>query len=277
MVNCIKTKFKGTYHNDNIPVFDTLIWAISSGANISFTCGSVTTLVVNVTDDVVLKDSGGNTLCTEGNPYTISNTASDATFKIEGGASGGRILFKGKSSMGSNVVFPICFMPPVNEPNTLNPYKAIDSVSFDNGNNIGCTVSLEELVSSFPALSRLRIIPNSANITGSVSDLIPVKQTLTFLNVSPGTGLTGFSDIENFGGLTALSDLRLFTGLTGVMENFVRSQISNGRTTGSITLRFNAKGVTFNNVAVASAGSSSPKTLTWTSTTATYDGTTVNL
>ena len=121
----------------------------------------------------------------------------------------------------------------------------------------------------FPYSSALTFL-NVNNIDGRLSALankIPNVSTLYVNNSSIG------GDISELGALIKLTRIDTSnTNVTGSLESFVVAQRSSGRSTcDGITFLNTQTNLTFNDAAITANGS-----LSWTASTMTYNGTTVN-
>lgn len=127
--------------------------------------------------------------------------------------------------------------------------------------------------------------PNLTNFTTGATNkkqlinLVEIKNKMPSLQIFyvyvPAGNYTG--TVEDLGGIKTLTNI---TGLTisGAMENFVAAQRQSysgraGRTTGSVSLKW-CRNFTFQGVDNLVLGTA--KTLSWTATTITFDGTTID-
>lgn len=109
----------------------------------------------------------------------------------------------------------------------------------------------------------------SGFVNGDISSLSALVN-LTRIELTWNPAITG--ELSNIGALTGLTYVHFGgTSVRGSIESFVQALRSNGKTSGSMTFS-ESNFITFNGVAAAKAG----KTLSWNSTTITYDGETIN-
>lgn len=138
--------------------------------------------------------------------------------------------------------------------------------------------TLEDL-KSVTTLQVLRIkTPTDADshVSGKLSDLADLLE-LQEIVISRCNSITG--ELSQLGSLVNLTTIKLAQNsgydslISGTIESFVAAQRLAGRTTESgISCVFNHTNITFNGSLVSS---SSVKTLSWTATTITYDGVTI--
>ena len=273
MGNCLVTKLKGTVNAD-LPVYDEMSFDIPANTPFtSFFLGCcVGNNVIKCTGDV----EGWNYLETtkqldSETPYVVVSNPSDANqIKIKSGENGGRLIINGKYSMKvGNCDGWFKFKPTYFD--TLDGYK----FWFKGNGTITVTSntahgSLEDLAGLVSGISILSIRDNTL-LSGSITELSSHKETITDIIIAaPNNGIeASMEDLGVFTGLTTLADYRV---IQCNIEDFVRSLIANGKETGSINATF-APGHKFNGVNVEQSASA----LTWTATTATYKGVTVNL
>ena len=122
--------------------------------------------------------------------------------------------------------------------------------------------------SKFNVLNKLQIlIFDSTKLTGSINGFNKLTnlKSLSLVNVK----VTG--DIVNLGNLVNLTNVGIGnTNISGTIESFVKAQRSAGRNSAQLTGSSRDWGkVTFN-------GSSTKGTLSWTATTITMNGVTIN-
>lgn len=123
-------------------------------------------------------------------------------------------------------------------------------------------------VSDIPLRATLVNFNNNQNVSGSLSDF-ENHINLTSLNV--GNTAIASSPLSSLGKLVHLTTLNAYA--SGSIESFVASQRANGRTTCTgITCSYLSTNVTFNGSAIQNK---SNVTLSWTATTITYDGVTI--
>lgn len=272
MENCLVTKLKGTVSAD-LPVYGEMSFDIP--ANTAFTsfylgcCGGNN--VIKCTGDVEGWDYSGTTKQLDSRtPYVVpSNPSDNVQLRIKSGENGGRLIINGKYSMKvGNCNGWFKFKPTYFD--TLDGYK---NWFIGNGDIIitsntahGSFEDLAGLVSSISTIN----LQNNIQLSGSITGLSSHKETITSINISPSNNFEAqMKDLGVFTKLTTLKDYRI---IPCNIEDFVRSLIANGKTTGSINATF-APGHKFNGVNVEQSGSA----LTWTATTATYKDVTVNL
>ena len=147
-------------------------------------------------------------------------------------------------------------------------------------------------ISGRTKLNRIGSLAGSPNLTGSLSDLVPLT-ALTYINLTGATNITGslsdlapltaltFIDVANCPNITGtINDLTqpvtiinvYNTQITGELIEFVKTQRSVGRTTGSCRSSWWGKNITFN----GSVPSQSQLQLSWTENTITLGNVTVN-
>ena len=274
--NCLITKLKGSVNDDNLPIYNTIVFDVPANvSSLTYRIGGLKNVTFKITGDVVMKNSSEtNVLCDNTKDYNISSPISENIYtKISSGDTGGTLALVGKYSISEIATkYDALLFPVKNEPNTLDYYTSwgFNTKVFNPARNLGLRVSITEVIDAFPELGFINI-PAGANVTGSFADMLPIKSTLLELSVGIPTSFTKAANINEFSEFTALIRLVLYYNISGSIEDFVRSQIANGRTTGSMAV--NLMGVTFNGIAVSSGN----KSLSWTSTTATLDGVTVEL
>lgn len=273
MENCLVTKLKGTVSAD-LPVYGEMSFDIP--ANAAFTsfylgcCGGSN--VIKCTGDVEGWNYSSTTkLLDSETPLVVASNPSDATqIRIKSGENGGRLIINGKYSMKvGNCDGWFKFKPTYFD--TLDGYKnwfmGNGTITITSNTAHG---SFEDLAGIVSGISTL-ILQSNSSLSGSITWLSSHKGTITNITIlAPNNGLeASMEDLGVFTGLTTLSDYRT---IQCDIEDFVRSLIANGKTTGSINATF-ASGHKFNGVDVEQSASA----LTWTSTTATYKGVTVDL
>ena len=132
---------------------------------------------------------------------------------------------------------------------------------------LGCTHVTGD-ISKFNVLNKLQILVlDSTKVTGSINGFNTLTN-LTSLSLG-NTRITG--DIINLGNLVNLTNIGIGnSGISGTIESFVQAQRSAGRNSAQITgSSANWAKVTFN-------GSSTKGPLSWTPTTITMNGKTIN-
>lgn len=111
--------------------------------------------------------------------------------------------------------------------------------------------------------------------TGEAADFVKFAATMTELNISFNTLITG--NIADFGPCVNLTTLNISnTGVTGSLEGFVAAQRAAGRTTcNSLSLPYIGEGqtITFNGAKITTIQYTN--TLSWTANTITFNGTTI--
>lgn len=274
--NCLITKLKGSVNNDNLPIYNTIVFDVPANvSSLTYNIGGLKNVTFKITGDVVMKNSAEtNVLCDNTKDYNISSPISENIYtKISSGNIGGTLTLVGKYNIsGIETRYNALLFPVKNEPNTLDYYTSwgFKTKVFNLARNPGLKASITEVIDAFPELDVINL-PSGTNITGSVADMLTIKSTLLELNIGTPNSFTRVANINELSEFIALNKLTLYSSISGSIEDFVRSQIANGRTTGSMTV--NLTGVTFNGIAVSSGN----KSLSWTSTTATFDGVTVEL
>lgn len=127
-------------------------------------------------------------------------------------------------------------------------------------------------LAQFTNLTELVIV--QSNISGNIASLAPLVN-LTTLQFNKNANITG--NIASLGTLVNLTTLNSFnTNLIGSIEGFVQAQRTAGRTTEStgITIPYGlGSGVTFNGNLI---GNALNRVLTWTASTITFDGVTID-
>ena len=137
---------------------------------------------------------------------------------------------------------------------------------------IAINLQFSNLTGSLSDLAPLTALTNinlwgSSNLTGSLSDLAPLT-ALTSINVSSCPNITGtINDLTQ--PLTFISVY--YTQVTGELIEFVKTQRSVGRTTGTCRSSWWGPNITFNGV----VPSTSQLNLSWTENTITLEGITV--
>ena len=146
----------------------------------------------------------------------------------------------------------------------LAPLTALAYLNLSKSPNL--TGSLSDLA-PLTALADLDL-SSSRNLTGSLSDLAPLT-ALANLNLSGNNNFTGnIKDIS-----LPLKTINVYaTNITGEIIEFVKTQRSAGRTTGSCSTGWWGEKITFN----GTVPSASSTTVTWTESTITLGNTTVN-
>ena len=162
-------------------------------------------------------------------------------------------------------------------------------------NLVNLLVGLSGDLANISGCTKLNMIDNSGtspNLTGSLSDLAPLT-ALTYLKLTNATNITGnLSDLAPLTALTTMglrscsnitgtiNDLTMpltfidvySTQVTGELIEFVKTQRSVGRTTGTCRSNWWGNNITFNGV----VPSSSQLNLSWTDNTITLGDVTVN-
>lgn len=122
--------------------------------------------------------------------------------------------------------------------------------------------------------------PNNVTLFSAWNVLGNYDDVLKLINLSelylPGRNIGG--DIEGLSAMLSLQIIHFGYGMTGSIEDLVRAYRGNGKTSGSITTRYLNDGngsVTFNGVRIVA--SPADKVLSWTASTITWDGTTINV
>ncbi len=275
MENCLVTKYKGTVSAD-LPVYGEISFDIpASTAFFSFDVGCLGgDNTIKCTGDVEVWSYDESVKRADaGNPYTLPSTlTTQYVLRVKSGSQGGRLIITDKYNMNEEGYCDSWFRFKPTYFDTLDGYKPWfkgygNLVNLTSSTASGTFEELAELVSGI----RTVVINANCNISGNITGLSSHKKTITNITLAtPNNGIE--ASMEDLGVFTALTTLSDYRTIYCNIEDLVRSLIANGKTTGSINAVF-APGHKFNGVNVEQSASA----LTWTSTTATYKGVTVNL
>ena len=263
--SCLVTKLKGTVDDKNLSVLGKLkIDKIH--ADSSFISSYTNTISTNASAKLTSPDSNfvdasGNSL---GNEITIN---------------GSNQIFRLAPSTGEFFIdkYVITKFSTYYYPANVDIHLK-DLAYMTNLIELNCPLSgdLQDL-ERLDSIQTLTIKGNSP-ITGDIANLSKFA-TLESISMTavPSPGISG--NIKSLGNLTSLTKLVLSQGVlgnvSGTIEEFVQSQRENGRTTcNSFGLTCFGPTITFNGTTISS---SSEKVLSWTASTITYDGVTINV
>lgn len=272
MENCLVKKLKGTVSAD-LPVYGEMSFDIEP--NVNFKLFQIGCLggenTIKCTGDVEVWSYDRNTKRADSSmSYTVPvNPSAGLAVTIKSASQGGRLIITDKYNMKEAGLCDGWFLFKPTYFDTLDGYrnwfKGSGVLRVGNNTAKGTLTQLAELVSDITSVGL-----SSSNISGSINELSLHKDTILEIIISQGNAVeTSMEDLGTFTNLTTLKDYRL---LNCNIEDFVRSLIANGKESGSINATF-APGHKFNGVNVEQSESA----LTWTSTTATYKGVTVDL
>lgn len=255
--NCLVTKLKESV-NAELPILNKFVFNIApnvttTNQNFGIFYGNGNT-IVKLTGTVHLVNES-NIQVDSDRQYLVPNDY--VNLKATGGAEGGKVIVD--KYIINNMMFTI--KPEFDTPE--------DIMSWYNGD--GTTADFRPWgaidTSIFRGYHGLTIIRVGANSTGSLSDFTDSLNTLTNITI-PGTKIAGniltiahsglkniqafncpniSGNISSFGVCTDIREINMFNSpLEGSIEDFVRQQVSNGRTsvTGNI-LEINCSTVTF--------------------------------
>ena len=163
--------------------------------------------------------------------------------------------------------------------NELASFKNKNLIKFKASMPSGFSSKIKGNIGAFRGYGDLKQLNiRVSNVYGDISEL----NTLTDLEVLDIMLSGVFGDIASLGTLVNIKEMSLINApsvensVTGTLESFVQAQRTAGRTTEStgITILRNLGDVTFNGEAIPRADTT--HTLTWTESTITFDGTTIN-
>lgn len=269
--NCLKTQLKGTVSKD-LPVYNEISFDVP--ANTAFTNINVKCIpngIISMTGDVEGYNYSGTTKVADSNtPYNVGATPyRGQVIRIKSGSNGGRLIIHGIYNMvPSESAGWFSFIPTYF--NNINGYKM-----WFKGDIVSIVSKLEGTTKDIASVAQYATsltINSATKITGSISALSTLKDTLTALSIN-ASGITGgMTDLGVFTECNAISDYRNLRNSPVDIEDLVRSFIANHSQKTSISAAFGL-GHHFNGVEV----DNTTATLSWTNTTATFKGVEVNL
>lgn len=273
MGNCLVTKLKGVVDNNNL-----------------LKLGEVRAR----TNDIVSNFYSSSLGIPDGvNEFVFEVLEGSALFYQDGGAKGvtrvvvspgtGQVYLSEENP--GNSVISLTSKYPIKHLNTSGVSWELDDFIHNGLVELYLTSSpataktLSEIVAAFPLLTKFGVYPHCKNVTGKISDLFPLKNQLTELCVNDnGQVEANFSDFAYFSLITDWSNANYnCVNITGTVESFAAVKRGLGVTTGSTTFRWlgSSGDVTFNNILVPNPGSSVDQVLSWTPTTITFNGETI--
>ena len=271
--NCLVTKLKGTVNAD-LPVYGEMSFDIQP--NVNFQLFQIGCLgggnTIKCTGDVEVWNYSHTTKLADSNMSYTAPVNPDVSLAVEikSASQGGRLIITDKYNMREDGQCLGWFFFKPTYFDTLDGYrnwfKGSGGVSVSTYSAKGTLAQLAELVSAIAY-----VYLSSPNISGSINELSPHKDTIVEMTIGAPAN-TIEASMQNLGTFTNLTSLKDYRVINCNIEDFVRAIIANGKESGSINATF-APGHKFNGVNVAQEESP----LTWTSTTATYKGVTVNL
>ncbi len=262
MGNCLVTTLNATVNNDNLPklgCFTVKKISAQESFNANYYLAIRTNgMGVATSRDSVFLDDSGNSL---GNQISIPNQNYDYYIRIG--------LPVGVFDIPKNIITRFI---------TSFAYSQIEIpiASFSNMHNL---VYAEPILSGdlselygLDSIQTLKFKSGSP-LTGDIAHLskFTTLTELSFINIS---GIYG--KIEELGKLTNILTITFNTAgydVEGNIEDFVKVQRMNGRSTGEVSMLIYGPLIYFNGTRCYA---STPKTLSWTANTITYDGATIN-
>lgn len=282
--NCFIQMYKGDTNNNELPVYaQTVIYAAVSGTGyFNLVADEANKVKATVTNGTVNSVGGGGTKISDTEFYLGSASSSvaaivptDNTKPIVIATDGRYRLVKIENAIPAPLA-DVCYSKLsaiiLNNANYMDVFEHI-KINTDELINL---INPELMTTWDVALNNAHSSLNE-NITGTLSPFVRMVN-LTKLHIGY-TAILG--EFKELGGLTKLTDIDLSsTNIEGSVEEFVQAQRLAGRTatTGTdegITVKYGfGLKVTFNGTTSYSVAANAK--LTWTATTITYNGVTIN-
>lgn len=273
--NCLITKLKGSVSAD-LPKYDSFEYDIPANLNFTnFSAGLIKDGTIKCTGDVeVWNFEKTQKVADSETAYTLLNPSSSLMCYVKSGASGGRLIIEGKYSIVTAASAGWAYFAPHFDKHVSTFYPWFKGTDFKISELSGIEGSVADVVDSITEVTVLGFNANS-KITGSIADLVVLKDQLVDLNIGNPVSIT--VTMAALVQLTSLTALKVFVRPSDDKEviNFVKGQIANGRTSATMTVTFERW--TFN----GTESTWTNKTLSWTSNgttaTVTLDGTSVTV
>ena len=305
MGNCLVTKLKGTVDNDNLNVLSTIkvhVGSGSSGRTIVLT-GSEKAVIKNQESGVYFTNAGGTNYGLEATPENGYQISGNEKYVFLAGTGSCDVLIYGKYTMSNiGIVKYMNFVAGCEYVGASAENGASLSIQVDT-NSVGADVDLGNIfggskfrvihfegTNAYLSVKGLPYIDNKSFVQEVIisnarvysDDVYAILQmpSLTTLSINNSLNNDHSVSAENIGQLTNLTSLT--TKLApesrqfGAVETFVATQRSKGRTTcDGISWKYAGWcGATFNGASITK--DENTRTLSWTATTITFDGVTIN-
>lgn len=241
MNDCLVTRLKGVCDNDNLLKYNEIRIHIKTvtnqqmrfiaagGSNAKVTIIPDADSTMHFTDSGYSEDLG--TEITVAASQDVYFTSGSAVFSIMGKYDFFDVAFRGAYNAG-NVI-------KANVPDFAYSRKLMRLMV----GNSGSTGELFDL-SEFNDIAAIDF-SNCSKVTGDISLLVTPAQSFSYIIVS-GSGVTG--NIVSLGPDIHLTTLGIKnTAIKGTLESFCTAQISNGRTSGTLSFDGTGSSVTYNN------------------------------
>lgn len=270
MSKCYNTRLDGSVNNPNLPILGVIKFKMNSGTwFMAMSAKDDSDCIVSGDDGISFSSSSGVNPYT--NPFQLTSLMSG--FTVTASANGNEISIADKyniktnTSGGSSGIGIRGVSEIEGGPGELYFPSDMDGIAFE---NCSFAYSLEQLLEPMADLNLKRITLKSCPaVTGDILDFASFS-ALENITINYCANLTG--DIADINTVTITNMALANSNIGGTIEAFVAKQRSLGRTTGSVGGNSAGWGkVTFNG-----STSNAKGTVTWTETTITMNGITIN-